>query len=89
MVIIILTGSSGKRCWNFAYVRLAIGYDTTESLRVVGDTLIAVSCPDGSGYTAVKKWSLNEDHDPERSYIDSERVLPVKNASNHVAVVGK
>ncbi len=37
----------------------------------------------------VEKWSLNEDHDPETFDIYMERVLPVKNASNHVAVLGK
>jgi hypothetical protein len=56
----------------------------------VEDTLIAVSgCLDEDGERKVKKWSLNEDHDPETFYTYTERVLPVKNASNHVAVVGK
>ena len=57
----------------------------------MGDTLIAVSGLDGGGQRAVKKWSLNEDHDPETFDIHTEilGVLPVKNASNHVAVVGK
>ena len=64
-------------------------WDTTESLRVVENTLIAVV--DESGDRVVVKWSLNEDHDPETFYTDAEilGVLPVKNPSNHVAVVGK
>ena len=63
---------------------------TTESLRVVEDTLIAVlGSLDKDGFREVLKWSLNEDHDPETFHIFTENVLPVKNASNHVAVVGK
>ena len=55
------------------------------------DTLIAVSGVDEYSDREVKKWSLNEDHDPETFYIYTEilGVLPDKNASNHVAVVGK
>ncbi len=63
---------------------------TTESLRVVENTLIAVLSLDEYGRDRiVKKWSLNKDHHSETSSINTERVLPVKNASNHVAVVGK
>jgi hypothetical protein len=56
----------------------------------VEDTLIAVlGSLDKDGFRKVLKWSLNEDHDPETFHIFTEKVLPVKNASNHVAVVGK
>ncbi len=63
--------------------------ETIESLRVVEDTLIAVSGLDEYGERKVVKWSLNEDHYTETFFTYTEIVVPVKNASNHVAVVGK
>ena len=73
---------------------LSFNWKTTESLRIVENILIAVSGLSQDGLREVVKWSLkrhrpNKRHRPETFHFFTEKVLPVKNASNHVAVAGK